>query len=127
MNRAAIQVFVGFVLLVTLAAGLLVRVRANFTLGKPGVRVVNAPLYNEENLLIADKSVYLPERVGEPFLRCEEVDAPTMWSVLVYLDPGLTAAVSTAASSSRSRPVLGRQRLTPTSPRHARQMCDSIS
>ena len=64
MNRSALQVFIGFVLLVALTAGLLLRVRANYVLGKPGVKIVEVPIYNDENMLVSDKSLYLPETVG---------------------------------------------------------------
>lgn len=65
MNRAALQVFIGFVLLVGLTAGLLVRVRANYVLGKPGVKIVSVPIYNEETNLVSSTSVFLPERVDD--------------------------------------------------------------
>jgi hypothetical protein len=65
MNRAALQVFIGFVLLVGLTAGLLLRVRSNYVLGNPGVKVVDVPMYNEEGKLVTTNSVYLPLEVGE--------------------------------------------------------------
>jgi len=65
MNRAALQVFAGFLILVGLAAGLLVRVRTHLVLGRPGVKVVAAPLYNEDTNLVATTSVYLPATVPD--------------------------------------------------------------
>lgn len=65
MNRNALQVFIGFVLLVGLTAGLLLRVRSHYSLGKPGVKVVNAPIYSSDHTPISSQSVFLPERVGE--------------------------------------------------------------
>jgi len=65
MNRRAVQVFVGFALLVGLTALLLVRVRANYVLGKAGVKVVEVPLYNEDTNQIANVSVYLPDRLAD--------------------------------------------------------------
>jgi hypothetical protein len=65
VNRSALQVLIGFVLLVGLTAALLVRVRAHYSLGKPGVKVVNTPIYNEDNNPISNESVFLPETVGE--------------------------------------------------------------
>ncbi len=65
MNRRALQVIIGFVVLVGLTAGLLVRVRANYVLGEPGVKIVNAPIYNEDTNLVSNISAFLPETVGE--------------------------------------------------------------
>lgn len=65
MNRSVLQVFFAFVLLVGLAAGLLVRVRANYVLGKPGVKVVNEPIYNEDHNPVSSQSVFLPEKVAD--------------------------------------------------------------
>jgi hypothetical protein len=65
MNRRVVQVVVGFVLLVGLAAALLVRVRANYVLGQPGVKLVNVPIYNEDTNVVSDVSAYLPETVGD--------------------------------------------------------------
>src|SRR5262245_48130177 len=64
MNRAAVQVFLGFAFLVGLTAALLMRVRANYVLGNPGVKVVNVPIYDEQTNLVANQSVFLPELGG---------------------------------------------------------------
>jgi hypothetical protein len=65
VNRSALQVLIGFVLLVGLTAALLLRVRAHYLLGQPGVKVVNVPTYSEDNNLVSRQSVFLPETVGE--------------------------------------------------------------
>ncbi len=65
MNRSALQVLIGFVLLVGLTAALLLRVRAHYSLGTPGVKVVNVPIYNEDNNPVSNQSVFLPDRVGD--------------------------------------------------------------
>lgn len=65
MNRRTVQVIAGFVLLVALTATVLVRVRANYVLGAPGVKLVDVPIYNEETNLVSNTSVYLPETIGE--------------------------------------------------------------
>jgi len=83
MNRAAFQVFAGFVILVGLAAALLVRVRTHMVLGQPGVKVVQAPLYNEDSNLVATTSVYLPAKVGD----CESVQMPITKVELGWLPP----------------------------------------
>jgi hypothetical protein len=82
MNRAALQVFIGFALLVGLCAALLLRARSNYVLGEPGVKVVNVPMFNEDNFLVTTNSVYLPERVGDftstnlPVYNIEQVMLP---------------------------------------------------
>lgn len=65
MSRRALQVIIGFAVLMGLTAALLVRVRANYVLGKPGVKIVEAPIYNEDTNLVSNISAYLPEAVGE--------------------------------------------------------------
>jgi hypothetical protein len=65
MNRSAVQVFIGFVVLVALTAALLMRVRTHYVLGQPGVKVVRAPMYDEDNNLVSDQSVFLPQQVAE--------------------------------------------------------------
>jgi hypothetical protein len=65
VNRNALQVFIGFVVLVGLTAALLLRVRSHYSLGKPGVKVVNVPIYNDDKNLVANESVFLPEAIGE--------------------------------------------------------------
>jgi hypothetical protein len=83
MNRRALQVFIGFVLLVALTAGLLVRVRANYVLGKPGVKVVNAPVFDEANNVVASQCVYLPEKVQD----CVSSNSPVSSMELHWLPP----------------------------------------
>jgi hypothetical protein len=95
VNRSALQVLIGFVLLVGLTAALLLRVRAHYSLGKPGVRVVNVPIYNEENNPVSTQSVFLPETVGEytstnmPVTKLELDWLPpdTVYGRRVYLSP----------------------------------------
>lgn len=65
MNRRVLQIVIGFVLLIALTAGLLMRVRSNYVLGKPGLKLVNVPIYNEETNIVSEVSVYLPEVVGD--------------------------------------------------------------
>ena len=65
MNRSVLQVVIGFVVLVALAAGVLVRVRANYVLGQPGVKLANVPIYNDDTNLVSNISAFLPESVGE--------------------------------------------------------------
>jgi hypothetical protein len=76
MNRRVLQVVAGFVLLVGLTAGVLLRVRANYVLGQPGVKLVNVPIYNEETNLVSNISAYLPEVVGE--LRSSRIEPIAM-------------------------------------------------
>lgn len=61
MNRKAIQVFVIFTVLVVFAGALLARVRSNYQLGEPGVRLGNTALYDNHTNLVANVSVDLPE------------------------------------------------------------------
>jgi hypothetical protein len=66
MNRKNIQVFIAFSVLVGLSAFFLARARANYVLGKPGLKVANIPTYatvNRQTNIISPTSVYLPERV----------------------------------------------------------------
>lgn len=65
MSRSALQVLIGFVLLVGLTAALLLRVRAHYSLGHPGLKVVNVPIYDEDNNPISNQSAFLPETVGD--------------------------------------------------------------
>lgn len=65
MNRRILTIIVGFVLLVGLTAGLLLRVRSNYVLGKPGVKIANIPIYNDRTNLVSNTSVFLPERIGD--------------------------------------------------------------
>lgn len=66
MNRRALQVFVVFAVLVGVTAALLVRVRSNYVLGQPGVKIGNVPMYMLEDGLsniVSETSVLLPETV----------------------------------------------------------------
>jgi hypothetical protein len=65
MNRRVLQIVIGFVLLIAVTAGLLLRVRSNYVLGEPGLKLVNVPMYNEETNIVSEISAYLPEVVGE--------------------------------------------------------------
>ena len=65
MNRRAVSIVIGFVLMVALTAALLHRVQSNYVLGKPGLKLVNVPTYNEETNIVSAISAYLPEEVGE--------------------------------------------------------------
>ncbi|MGZ8901183.1 MAG: exosortase-associated EpsI family protein, partial [Limisphaerales bacterium] len=65
MNRRVLQIVIGFALLIALTAGLLLRVRSNYVLGEPGLKLVNVPIYNEETNIVSEISAYLPEEVGE--------------------------------------------------------------
>ena len=51
--------------MVGITAAALVRVRANYVLGKPGVKLVNEPTFNEETNIVSDISAYLPDVIGE--------------------------------------------------------------
>jgi hypothetical protein len=76
MNRRVLQVIIGFVLLLALTAGVLLRVRSNYVLGKPGVKLANLPIYNEETNVISNVSVYLPEAVGD--MRSSRIEPVSM-------------------------------------------------
>jgi|SRR5687767_5868775 len=65
MNRRAVQIVAGFVVMVGLTAVLLHRVQSNYVLGKPGLKLVDVPTYNEETNIVSATSAFLPERVGE--------------------------------------------------------------
>ena len=65
MNRRTIQIVAGFVVMVAITAALLHRVQSNYVLGKPGVKLVNEPIYNEETNIVSDVSAFLPERIGD--------------------------------------------------------------
>ena len=60
MNKKAIRVFVIFSVLVVLASTALARVRSNYELGKPGVKLGKTPLYDNHSNLVAEVSVELP-------------------------------------------------------------------
>jgi hypothetical protein len=83
MKERGLQVLILFIFLVSLTAGLLVRVRANYLLGKPGVKIVNAPVYDEKNNIVAGQRVYLPERVED----CVSSNAPVSSVELHWLPP----------------------------------------
>jgi hypothetical protein len=96
MNRSVLQVVIGFVLLVALTAGVLVRVRANYVLGQPGIKLANIPIYNEETNLVSEISAYLPETIGEfrstglePVSTVEQMMLPpdTVYGRRVYTAP----------------------------------------
>lgn len=65
MNRSVLQVVIGFTVLLGLAAAFLLRVRSGYELGKPGLKLVDVPIYNEMTNVVSDTSAYLPERIGE--------------------------------------------------------------
>lgn len=65
MNRRWLHVVIGFTILLALSAALLLRVRSNYVLGKPGVKLVDVPIYNELTNVVTDTSAFLPETVGE--------------------------------------------------------------
>ena len=95
MNRNALQVLIGFVLLVGLTGALLLRVRTHYALGQPGVKVVNVPIYDEDQNPVSKQSVFLPETVGEysstnmPVTKLELNWLPpdTLYGRRVYLTP----------------------------------------
>ena len=96
MNRTVIQIVIGFVVLIALTAAVLVRVRANYVLGQPGVKLVNQPIYNEETNIVSDISAYLPETIGEfhsdrlePVSTLEQMMLPpdTVYGRRVYTTP----------------------------------------
>lgn len=96
MNRRALQVVVGFALLVALAAGMLLRVRSNYVLGEPGLKLVAIPTYNERTNVVIDTSVFLPPTVGdyassrvEPISEIEQAWLPpdTVYGRRVYTAP----------------------------------------
>ena len=64
MNRRAVQIVAGFVLIVGLTALLLHRVQSNYVLGKPGLKLVDVPIYNEETNIVSSISAFLPEKAG---------------------------------------------------------------
>jgi hypothetical protein len=61
MNKQALKIFVIFALLVGATGLLLARAQANFSAGKAGVKIGNAPLYGEKSNLVATVSVLLPD------------------------------------------------------------------
>jgi hypothetical protein len=65
MNRRVIQIVAGFLILVGLSAALLLRVRSNYNLGKPGIKLVDVPIYNERTNIVSQESAFLPATVGE--------------------------------------------------------------
>ena len=83
MNKRAIQVFVVFLVLVGLTAGLLARVRTSYTLGEPGVKLGNIPLYDNETNLVSTVSVELPEGP----LGCSSEISPVHTTELAMLPP----------------------------------------
>lgn len=96
MNRRVIQVVVLFVLMVGLTAAALVRVRASYVLGKPGVKLVNEPTFNEEANVVSEISAYLPDAIGEyhsdghvPVQSIEQAMLPpdTVYGRRIYVGP----------------------------------------
>lgn len=93
MNRRTLQVIIGFAVLVALTAALLLRVRANYVLGQPGVKLVNVPIYNEETNVVSDISAFLPAQIGdytsakvEPVMKLEQAMLPpdTVYGRRIY-------------------------------------------
>ena len=65
MKYKNLQIIAVFSMLVALTAGVLLRVRANYVLGTPGVKVANVPMYaafEKQTNLLSAVSVPLPER-----------------------------------------------------------------
>jgi hypothetical protein len=83
MSRAAIQVVIGFSILVGLTAALLLRVQAHYKLGNPGVRVVQQPIFDEQTNVVGHTSVYLPEKYGD----FESIAQPVTKPELAMLPP----------------------------------------
>lgn len=83
MNPRAIKVFVCFLVFTALAAGMLLRVRSSYTLGKPGVKLGNIPIYDTDSNLVAKVSVKLPEEA----LACSSQAAPVHPTELDMLPP----------------------------------------
>src|SRR5688572_9557539 len=65
MNRRVTAISVGFLALVLVTGVLLVRVRANYVLGKPGIKLVNEAIYNDATNIVSEVSAYLPPAIGE--------------------------------------------------------------
>lgn len=65
MNRRWLHVVIGFTILLALSAALLLRVRSNYVLGKPGLKLVDVPIYNELTNVVTETSAFLPEQIGE--------------------------------------------------------------
>src|SRR4051794_23766549 len=62
MNKQSLKIFAVFLFLIGITALFLLRMRAP-SLGNPGVKVGNAPLYGEKSNVVATTSVLLPEKV----------------------------------------------------------------
>lgn len=65
MKRRALPIIIGFAVLVSITAALLLRVRSNYVLGKPGIKLVNVPIYNEDTNVVSEVSAFLPESIGD--------------------------------------------------------------
>jgi hypothetical protein len=66
MKRKNAQIFIVFSVLVALTAGLLLRVRANYVLGEPGLIVADVPMYvafDKHTNILSTNGVVLPEQV----------------------------------------------------------------
>jgi hypothetical protein len=61
MNKQVLKIFIIFAILVGGTAILLARAQSNFSAGKAGVKIGNAPLYGEKSNLVATVSVLLPD------------------------------------------------------------------
>ena len=102
MNRRILPVIVGFVLLVGLTAGLLMRIRTNYVLGQPGVKLVNEPIYNDLTNVVSEISAYLPATIEdyssarvEPITSIEQTMLPpdTVFGRRIYEAPDKFAAM----------------------------------
>lgn len=95
MNSRPIKLFLCFLLFVGLTAGMLVRVRTAYTLGDPGVKLGNIPIYDNESNLVANVSVDLPGQVLACSSRLEKVHTTettmlppdTVYGRRAYSDP----------------------------------------
>jgi hypothetical protein len=82
MNRRVVQIVTGFVVLVGLSAALLSRARANYVLEKPGIKLVDVPIYGEKSNIVSKTSAYLPASVGEYLSKRVEAVSTAELSVL---------------------------------------------
>jgi hypothetical protein len=62
MNKRAVLIFAIFAVMVSVAAMFLGRMRSGYTLGNPGVKVGDVPIYTDTGELVSKVSVTLPER-----------------------------------------------------------------
>jgi hypothetical protein len=104
MNRRLTSISIAFFVLLGITAILLVRVRTNYVLGKPGIKLVDEPTYNNETNVISKVSAYLPARAGnyvservEPISTVEQNWLPpdTLYGRRIYTAPdGFQAMIS---------------------------------